>query len=295
MKKNNKDKEYSQKDMVKAIYKSILKNIKESSYRSDAQAVVADILDPNSVAQVDPDKIPSKKANIMNKAKGGEKERRKGMASRANSKRRKANTKTGTMKDGKKFTYPDDPRSSHNYGINKPFPPRSKEPGESRMGHKVRNPGQWASQPKEDAKNTLEHLKRAPKPDLPKSEAFVSDMIKTIKGVHTAFETKAKRTKRGFRSEDVKGKSHMGHWARYGKQIKQATSVGGNKTKEEIADDTNAAAKAASKRKLTELKGMPKPDLPKSEKGINKLKKFQKSVMEKREVNYVEGSSNKKR
>ena len=293
MKKNNKDKEYSQKDMVKAIYKSILKNIKESSYRSDAQAVVADILDPNSVAQVDPDKIPSKKANIMNKAKGDEKKRRQALASRAHVKRMNENRKTGEI-GGKKYTYPDDPRSSHSYGINKPFP-RSKGPGESSRGHKVRNPGQWASQPKEDAKNTLEHLKRAPKPDLPKSEAFVSDMIKTIKGVHTAFETKAKRTKRGFRSEDVKGKSHMGHWARYGKQIKQATSVGGNKTKEEIADDTNAAAKAASKRKLTELKGMPKPDLPKSEKGINKLKKFQKSVMEKREVNYVEGSSNKKR
>lgn len=57
-------------DLKKAIHKAILKNIKNKSNKDIAQAVVNDILDPNSVAEVDNDKIPpQQKTGVMNKSK----------------------------------------------------------------------------------------------------------------------------------------------------------------------------------------------------------------------------------
>jgi hypothetical protein len=73
MKKQSSKKEYTSKEFVetlsKSIYKTILKNMKDRPYKDEAEKVVRDILDPNSVAQVDPDQIPLKRTNIMNKAK----------------------------------------------------------------------------------------------------------------------------------------------------------------------------------------------------------------------------------
>lgn len=69
--KNSKkeDKIYTEKDLVKAMYKAVLKKMK-SNYKDVAEEIVDDVLDPNDEAQVDPDKIPVKKPKVMNKAKG---------------------------------------------------------------------------------------------------------------------------------------------------------------------------------------------------------------------------------
>lgn len=73
MKKEQEKTKYDEKEvaqeLIKSIYKSILKNMKNRAYKDEAKKVVRDILDPNYVAQVDPDEVPSKKTNIMNKSK----------------------------------------------------------------------------------------------------------------------------------------------------------------------------------------------------------------------------------
>lgn len=71
MKKDKKSK-FSQEEVefAKAIYKSVLKKIKKGKhFRDDAKEVVADILDENYVAQVDPDEIPTPKTSVVNKSK----------------------------------------------------------------------------------------------------------------------------------------------------------------------------------------------------------------------------------
>lgn len=70
-------------EIVKSIYKSILKTIKRRNAKQAANKVVNDVLDPNNVAQVDPDEIPSRKTKILYK----------------NSKR----TASGSIKKVKKF------------------------------------------------------------------------------------------------------------------------------------------------------------------------------------------------
>lgn len=56
-------------DLKKALYKAILKSIKEGK-KDLAAEIVRDVLDPNYVAEVDPDKVPSKeKTNVVNKSK----------------------------------------------------------------------------------------------------------------------------------------------------------------------------------------------------------------------------------
>lgn len=59
-------------DLKKALYKSILKSLKKGK-KDVASEIIRDVLDPNYVAQVDPDKIPgSQKENIVNKSKSAE-------------------------------------------------------------------------------------------------------------------------------------------------------------------------------------------------------------------------------
>lgn len=56
-------------DLKKALYKAILKSLK-SGKKDIAQEIVRDVLDPNYVANVDPDKVPAQqKENIVNKSK----------------------------------------------------------------------------------------------------------------------------------------------------------------------------------------------------------------------------------
>ena len=56
-------------DLKKALYKAILKSLKAGK-KGIAEQIVRDVLDPNYVAEVDPDKIPaSQKENIVNKSK----------------------------------------------------------------------------------------------------------------------------------------------------------------------------------------------------------------------------------
>lgn len=51
--------------LAKSMYKAVAKALHD---RGEAKEVVDDILDPNYTAEVDPDKVPSKrKINIMNK------------------------------------------------------------------------------------------------------------------------------------------------------------------------------------------------------------------------------------
>lgn len=56
-------------DLKKALYKAILKSIK-SGKKDVAAEIVRDVLDPNYVAEVDPDKVPTnQRENIVNKSK----------------------------------------------------------------------------------------------------------------------------------------------------------------------------------------------------------------------------------
>lgn len=56
-------------DLKKALYKAVLKSIK-SGKKNTAAEIVRDVLDPNFIAEVDPDKIPtSQKENVVNKSK----------------------------------------------------------------------------------------------------------------------------------------------------------------------------------------------------------------------------------
>lgn len=63
MSKRNED-----KALIKSLYKYMLEKYKKSDKKDAAQAVVADVLDANHVAEVDPNKIPSKKNSVMSKA-----------------------------------------------------------------------------------------------------------------------------------------------------------------------------------------------------------------------------------
>ena len=66
MKKTELSKE-EMKDLVKSVYKSILKTLKDKKDKQDAKDVVEDVLDPNHVAEVDPDEVPSVKDKILYK------------------------------------------------------------------------------------------------------------------------------------------------------------------------------------------------------------------------------------
>jgi len=57
----------------KSIHKSVLKTIEKANPKTTTQEVVRDVLDRNYVAQVDPDKLPTRgKTNVINKAKSSE-------------------------------------------------------------------------------------------------------------------------------------------------------------------------------------------------------------------------------
>ena len=64
------DKIYKETEMVDKLSKSMYKAVKKAinNTRNDASKVVADILDPDYEAEVDPDEIPSnRKINVINK------------------------------------------------------------------------------------------------------------------------------------------------------------------------------------------------------------------------------------
>jgi len=72
-KKNNKqilNFEQVTSDIKKSVYKSILKSLKQRN-RDKTKAIIEDIADPNYKAQVDPDQIPPKKMNVVNKNEKG--------------------------------------------------------------------------------------------------------------------------------------------------------------------------------------------------------------------------------
>jgi hypothetical protein len=68
-------KKYTEQEIVelkKSIYKSILKSIKEGK-KDVASEIIRDVLDPNYIAEVDPDKVPgSQKQSVVNKSKSSE-------------------------------------------------------------------------------------------------------------------------------------------------------------------------------------------------------------------------------
>lgn len=58
------------KQLIKALYKYMLDNYRKSAKDKDAaNQVVADVLDPNHEAEVDPDKIPPSSRSVMSKSK----------------------------------------------------------------------------------------------------------------------------------------------------------------------------------------------------------------------------------
>ena len=67
--KDDSPKQFDDKYMAKAIYKSVVKALKlrNKESKKDAQEVVRDIIDPNYVAQVDPDRLPEGKEKVLYK------------------------------------------------------------------------------------------------------------------------------------------------------------------------------------------------------------------------------------
>ena len=58
-------------DLKKALYKAVIKHLKDHGKKDIADEVIRDVLDPNYVAEIDPDKVPTgQKENIVNKSKG---------------------------------------------------------------------------------------------------------------------------------------------------------------------------------------------------------------------------------
>jgi hypothetical protein len=56
--------------ICKAVYKSMVKSLKDKKTKENTQEIVEDVLDPNFVAEVDPDEIPSEKEKVMWKKDG---------------------------------------------------------------------------------------------------------------------------------------------------------------------------------------------------------------------------------
>lgn len=65
------DEDKEMKDLIKSIYKSVLRNIRDKNKKKQVNEIVRDIEDPNYVAEVDPDKIPSNKTGIVYKSEDG--------------------------------------------------------------------------------------------------------------------------------------------------------------------------------------------------------------------------------
>lgn len=59
-----------EEDLKKSMYKAVLRNIR-SKNKKKAQAVVADILDPNYIAEVDKDMISPSKTAVLDKSEKG--------------------------------------------------------------------------------------------------------------------------------------------------------------------------------------------------------------------------------
>jgi hypothetical protein len=98
---------------------------------------------------------------------------------------------------------PNRPNQGHHYGINHPWKEKAGS-GESVMGHKIREPGQWVTSAKDDAKRTLRHLKEAPNPSLPKSESSGWKITEKSEEFEKASEGMDKRCWEGY--ESVPGK-----------------------------------------------------------------------------------------
>lgn len=53
--------------IVKAVYKAMLKTIKEKQEKEKTNDVVEDVLDADDVSEVDPDRLPPKKDRVLYK------------------------------------------------------------------------------------------------------------------------------------------------------------------------------------------------------------------------------------
>jgi hypothetical protein len=116
--------------------------------------------------------------------------------------------------------------------------------GVSVMGAAVRNKNLKPSTVRAEAKFVTKQSAKMPKPNLPKSELEkAAPSKKDIKGVH---------------------KPH------FGANYESGTSeVGAHMAPGGASKETNSWAKEQHKEKLSELRGMKKPNLPKSEKGVH--------------------------
>jgi len=63
------EKTYNKEEIAEKLSKSMYKAVKKAlnNKKDDAKKIVEDILDPNYVAEVDPDEVPSGKTSAINK------------------------------------------------------------------------------------------------------------------------------------------------------------------------------------------------------------------------------------
>jgi hypothetical protein len=70
---NKSEKKYSLVEagdiLAKSMYKAMLKTLRSKKQKTITDKIVEDIADPNYVAQVDPDEVPSKKDKVLYKGK----------------------------------------------------------------------------------------------------------------------------------------------------------------------------------------------------------------------------------
>jgi hypothetical protein len=127
---------------------------------------------------------------------------------------------------------PDNPHAGHRYGINRPWKDK-KGSGESVMGHKVRNPGQWMSSAKEDSKDRIADMRGASKPNLPKSEEIQDDIQKTLKiaGTHIGQTKSGKAIGSDLKSQYSLGFNSQDHKDAYNAHFNAAQATSNPKLK----------------------------------------------------------------
>lgn len=171
------DQRDNDKKLIKALYKYMLKKYQKSAETANtAKEVIADVLDPNHKAQVDPDKIPSSKSSVM--AKGFHDRNKPFNMDRTKERSRRERSEKGVNQThafrsqikGQRGTSPTgrDIRSA----IDRK--PGFKDKVEHYLGNRAFNPysdkkAAFANA-KDQSRQNLKQLKAMPKPNLPKSE-----------------------------------------------------------------------------------------------------------------------------
>lgn len=241
-----KKKEYTPLEVAEELRKSLYKMVKKAykqtngnknNYKEDAQKVVRDVLDPNFIAEVNPENVPETKDHVLWKGKDKD------------IKKAKVDDKISGMGDkikarnmrNSRYTL----RADNNFGRKAVGTPRNEMPKSPKS--------------KEDRREDLEYNKKASKPSLPKSEEKGVDKLK-----------KFKKSKGVQPTTEVSGQSEAGNAAR------KMTDAKNRKVPKEdwwanakqLTQYNQGKKEARSKhtKAIIDNRNMGKPDLPKSEK-----------------------------